>query len=149
MEPVIRAAVIYFVLLAVFRIAGNRSIAQLTAFDFVLLLIVSESIQQALVSDDFSMTNAFLLVITLVGLDIMLSLWKQRFPRIEKVLDGVPVLLVHEGRKHEDRMKKERVDEGDIMAAARAKQGIERMDQIKHAVVEANGGLSIIPKDRD
>ncbi len=149
MDSVIRAAVIYFALLGVFRLAGNRSIAKLTAFDFVLLLIVSESIQQALVSDDYSMTNAFLLVITLVGIDIMLSLWKQRFPRIEKVLDGVPVLVVQDGRKHEDRMRKERVDEGDILAAAREHQGLERMDQIKHAVVEAHGGISIIPKERD
>ena len=145
MESVIRAAVVYFVLLVVFRLAGNRSIAQLTAFDFVLLLIVSEAIQNALITSDYSMTNAFLLVITLVGLDIMMSLWKQRSPRIEKLLDGVPVLVMQDGKLLRDRMVKERVDEGDILASAREKHGLERMDQIKHAVVEANGGISVVP----
>ena len=94
MESVIRAAVIYFMLLVVFRLAGNRSIAQLTAFDFVLLLIISESIQQAMITNDFSLTNGLLLVITLVGIDILLSLWKQRSPRVEKILDGVPVVVM-------------------------------------------------------
>ena len=146
MESVIRAGAVYFLLLIVFRLSGNRSIAQLTAFDFVLLLIISESIQQAMITDDYSMTNAFLLVITLVGLDIMMSLWKQRSPRAEKVLDGVPVIIVEDGKLHDDRMVMERVDEGDILAAAREKQGLERMDQIKHAVIEATGGISIVPK---
>lgn len=145
MESVIRAAVVYLILLVVFRIAGNRSIAQLTAFDFVLLLIISESIQQALLAKDYSMINAFLLIVTLVGLDIMLSLWKQRSPRVEKILDGVPVLIVRDGQLLKDRMRKERVDEGDIMQSARERHGIERMEQVKHAVVEATGGISVIP----
>ena len=146
MDSIIRAAVVYFLLLVVFRLAGNRSIGQLTAFDFVLLLIVSEGIQDALIANDFSMTNAFLLVITLVGLDIMMSLWKQRSPRVEKLLDGAPILVMQDGKLLHDRMKKERVDEGDILASAREKHGIERLDQIKHAIVEASGGLSIVPK---
>jgi uncharacterized membrane protein YcaP (DUF421 family) len=147
MESVIRAAVVYFMLLVVFRLAGNRSIAQLTAFDFVLLLIISEAIQQAMITDDYSITNAFLLVITLVGLDVMMSLWKQRSQRIEKILDGVPVLVMEDGRLHRDRMEKERVDETDILASAREKHGVERLDQIKHAVVEATGGISIVPRN--
>ena len=148
MESVIRAAVIYFLLLVVFRLAGNRSIAQLTAFDFVLLLIISESIQQAMITNDFSVTNGFLLVITLVGIDILLSLWKQRSPRVEKILDGVPVIVIRDGKLLPDRMKRERVDEGDILSTARERHGLERLDQIKHAVVEASGGISIVPKHR-
>lgn len=148
MESVIRAAIVYFMLLLVFRLAGNRSIAQLTAFDFVLLLIVSESIQQALITNDYSITNAFLLVITLVGLDIMMSLWKQRSGRIERILDGVPVFLIENGKLHLDRMRKERVDEADILASARATHGLERLDQIKHAVVEVSGLISVVPAER-
>ena len=146
MDSVIRAAVVYFMLLVVFRLAGNRSIGQITAFDFVLLLIISESIQQAMITSDFSLTNAFLIIVTLVGLDIMMSLWKQRSKRLERILDGVPVLLIENGKLNKHIMNKERVDEGDILAAAREKIGIERIDQIKHAVVEANGAISIIPK---
>jgi uncharacterized membrane protein YcaP (DUF421 family) len=146
MGSVVRAAVVYFLLLAVFRLAGNRSIAKLNAFDFVLLLIVSEAIQDALITTDYSLTNAFLLVVTLVGLDIMMSLWKQRSPRVEQILDGAPILVMQDGKLHHDRMRKERVDEADILASARERHGLERLDQIKHAVVEASGGISVIPK---
>jgi uncharacterized membrane protein YcaP (DUF421 family) len=146
MDSVIRAAIVYFMLLAVFRLAGNRSIGQITAFDFVLLLIISEAIQQAMITSDYSMTNAFLLVVTLVGLDIMMSLWKQRSKKVERLLDGVPVLLIENGKMNKHVMNKERVDEGDILAAARECQGLERIDQIKFAVVEANGTISIVPK---
>ena len=146
MDSVIRAAVVYFLLLGVFRLAGNRSIGQLTAFDFVLLLIVSEAIQDALITGDYSLTNAFLLVITLVGLDIMMSLWKQRSPRIEKLLDGAPILVMQDGKLLRDRMMKERVDEGDILSSARQTHGLESLDQIKHVVVEASGGISVVPK---
>ena len=148
MDSVIRAAAVYFMLLIVFRLAGNRSIGQITAFDFVLLLIISEAIQQAMITSDYSMTNAFLIVVTLVGLDIMMSLWKQRSERLEKLLDGVPVLLMEDGKMHPQIMKMERVDEGDILSAAREAHGLERLDQIKHVVVEANGGITIVPKQR-
>ena len=148
MDSVIRAAAVYLGLLVLFRLSGNRSIGQITAFDFVLLLIISEAIQQAIVTNDYSMTNAFLIVVTLVGLDIMMSLWKQRSARFEKILDGVPVLLIENGKIRSDVMKKERVDENDILCAAREMHGLERLDQIKHAIVESSGGISIIPKDR-
>ena len=148
MDSVIRAAAVYFLLLVVFRLAGNRSIGQITAFDFVLLLIISEAIQQAMITEDYSVTNAFLLVVTLVGLDSMMSLWEQRSERVEKILDGLPVLLIENGKKHSKTMKMERVDESDILAAARELHGLERLDQIKYAVVEATGGITIVPKAR-
>ena len=148
MDSVIRAAAVYLGLLVLFRLSGNRSIGQITAFDFVLLLIISEAIQQAIVTNDYSMTNAFLVVVTLVGLDIMMSLWKQRSARFEKILDGVPVLLIENGKMRSEVMKKERVDENDILCAAREMHGLERLDQIKHAIVESSGGISIIPKER-
>lgn len=148
MNPVLRAGAVYLFLLLVFRLAGNRSVAQITTFDFILLLIVSEAISGVLVIEDYSVTNAFLVVITLVSLDIMMSLWKQRSPRVERILDGVPFTVIENGRPFKDRMTKERVDESDILAAARDKQGLERLDQVKHAIVEASGGISIVPKER-
>lgn len=101
-----------------------------------------------MITEDYSLTNAFLLVVTLVGLDIMMSLWKQRSERVEKILDGVPLLLIENGKMHEKIMRKERVDESDILAAARELQGIERLDQIKHAVVESSGGITVVRKEK-
>ncbi len=86
MESVVRGALVYVVLLVLFRISGKRSLAQITTFDFVLLLIVSEAIQQAMIATDNSMTNAFLLVATLLGIDVALSLVKGKVPGLEKLM---------------------------------------------------------------
>jgi uncharacterized membrane protein YcaP (DUF421 family) len=146
MDSILRGAAVYLVLLLLFRITGKRSLAQITTFDFVLLLIISEAIQQAMIDNDNSMTNAFLIVLTLLGLDVAISLLKQRSPTFEKLIDDVPLVLVEDGRPLKDRMDKARVDESDILSSARELQGLERMDQIKYAVLERSGGISIIPK---
>lgn len=149
MESVLRAVAVYGFLVLVIRLAGRRTMAQLTDFDFVLLLIIAEATQQGLLGDDSSITNAFLVILTLIVIDIGLSLWKQRSSRIEKWLDGVPLVIVEEGRLLEDRVKKARVDEQDILAAARMLHGLERMSQIKYAVLERAGGISIIPQPHE
>jgi uncharacterized membrane protein YcaP (DUF421 family) len=146
MNPIICGAVIYVFLSLILRIGGRRSLAQITTFDLVLLLIIGETTQQALLGDDFSLTNAFLLIITLVGIDVLMSLWKQRSPRVEKIVDGVPLIVVEDGCPLKERLKKARVGEDDILTAARELQGLERMEQIKYAVLERSGGISIIPK---
>ena len=148
MESVVRAAVIYAVLLIVFRISGKRSVGQLTTFDFVLLLIISEAIQNGLVGESYSITNAVILVLTIVGIELVLSFLKARSVTLQKWIEGLPVILVDEGRVLRDRMGKERVDEGDILTAARERHGLERMEQIKYAVLERSGGISIVPWDR-
>src|SRR5918998_82921 len=102
MDTVLRAATVYALLLIIFRIAGKRSLAQITTFDLILTLIISEAIQQALVDNDNSMTNAFILVITLVGIDIGLSLLKQRSSAVDKALEGVPVIVMDESRLHRE-----------------------------------------------
>jgi len=147
-DSVIRAVVIYGVLLVVFRVTGKRSLGQLTTFDFVLLLIISEAIQNALVGESYSLTNAVVLVLAIVGIDLGLSVVKARSVTMQKFIEGVPVILVDEGRPLQDRMRKERVDEEDILTAARERHGLERMDQVKYAVLERSGGISIVPWDR-
>jgi uncharacterized membrane protein YcaP (DUF421 family) len=147
MESVIRAAAIYGLLLVVFRFTGNRSLGQITTFDFILLLIISEAIQNGMVGNDYSVTNAVLLVLTLVILDVGLSLLKCRLPVMEKWLDGVPIVIVEHGRPLVERMQRSRVDVSDVLTAARKLHGLERMAQIKYAVLERSGDISIIPAD--
>jgi uncharacterized membrane protein YcaP (DUF421 family) len=146
MDSVLRAVAIYAILLIIFRISGKRSLAQITTFDFVLLLVIGEATQQALLGNDFSLINAFMVILTLLGLDIGLSLLKQRSTTLERWIDDTPLVIVEDGRPLKERMDKARIDESDILAAARELQGLERMDQIKYAVLERSGGVSIIPK---
>jgi len=148
MDTVLRAATVYFVLLLLFRITGNRSMAQITVFDFVLLLIISESAQQGITANDYSVVNSVILISTLAAIDILISLFKQRFSKIDRVVDGLPLILVRQGEMLKDRMEKARVDEADILEAARELQGLEGMRQIKYAVLERSGDISIIPWDQ-
>lgn len=141
----LRAGTMYLVLLVVFRIVGKRTLAQITPFDMVLLLVIAESTQQALVGPDFSILNAVLVIFTLVSIDIALSRWRHRSHRMAKLMDDMPVILVDRGRLLTARLDEERVDRADIMEAARRQQGLERLDQVKYAVLETNGEISIVP----
>ena len=145
MDSVLRGLLVYFFLLIVFRISGKRTLSQATSFDLVLLLIISETTQQAMVDNDHSITNGFLLIITLVGTSIMLAALKQFFPKLELLLDGQPVIVVNKGKLLHDVMNKTRVDEEDILSAARMNHGLERLDQIKYAILERDGEISIVP----
>lgn len=148
MDAVLRGAVIYLFVLIIIRISGRRSLAKATTFDLVLIIMIAEATQQGLLGDDFSITNAVLVVLTLAGLDIVFSMLKAKSIRIETWIDGTPTIILENGRPIKDRMNKARVDEADILESARRLQGIERLDQIKYAVLEKTGGISIIPKER-
>lgn len=145
MTAVLNTIAIYVALLIVFRIAGRRSLGNITNFDMVVLLIISESVQQALIGDDYSLTNAFLVFTTLVVLDVGLSLLRLRFRQIDAYIQGVPTILIEEGECQPDAMRKARVDLADIMEAARLKHGLERLEQVRYAILETNGEISIIP----
>ncbi|HTN31177.1 MAG TPA: YetF domain-containing protein [Pseudomonas sp.] len=145
MDAVLRAASIYVALLVLFRLAGRRSLAEITPFDLILLLIIGEATQQALLGDDFSITNSVLVISTLVTIDIGLSMLKLRSRTVARWLDGTPTLVVENGRPLKARMAEARLQEDDILQAARQGQGLERMDQIKYAILEPNGKISIIP----
>ena len=145
MDSVLRALVMYAFLLLVFRLTGKRTLGEATMFDLLLLLIISETTQQAMVDDDHSMIHAFLLILTFVMLNVGLSLLKQRSRAAERVLEGVPLIIVADGKGIKEHLDRSRVDEDDIMEAARCTQGLERFDQIKYAVLERNGKISIIP----
>ena len=147
MDSVVRGLVVYLFLLLIFRLAGKRTMAQATTFDLALLLIISETTQEAMIDDDHSITNGMLLILTLVGIDIGISLWKQRSKTLEKWVDDVPLILLEDGKPMEERMRKSRVDEADILFAAREHQGLERLEQIKYAVLERSGGITIVPKE--
>jgi uncharacterized membrane protein YcaP (DUF421 family) len=145
MDTVVRAVAVYVFLFIVFRLAGKRSLTDITTFDFVLLLIIAETTQQALIGDDFSLVTAMLLISTLFLIEIGLTLLKQRVPRVDRFIEGEPVLLVENGRPLEERMQLERVDVDDILEAARRWRGLERIDQIKFAVLERDGNITVVP----
>lgn len=149
METVLRGAVVYLVLLVVTRLAGRRSLAQSSAFDLVLLLVLSETVQQALLNADASMTAAGLLVLTLVTLDVALAWAKTHWHAVGDLLDGRPTVLVIQGQPQWDALRRARITLPDVMQSARQSHGLGRFAQIEAAVLEVDGTISIIPRAGD
>ncbi len=145
MDSVLRGLFVYFFLLIVFRISGRRTLSKATTFDLVLLLIISEVTQEAMVDSDHSVTNAVLLILTLVVTSLGLSELKQHFPRCKYLLEGRSVMIVRHGKLQRERMNELRIDEDEILEAARAAHGLESVDQIKYGYVEPNGEITLVP----
>ncbi|HCM9673060.1 TPA: DUF421 domain-containing protein [Enterobacter roggenkampii] len=148
MDMVFRALAIYLFLVVVFKVAGRRALLQMTSFDLILLLIISEATQQALLGQDFSVTGAMITITTLVVVDIIFGLMKKYFSPVENILDGTPVILVENGVLLADKLKKVDVSCDDILVSARQNNGITEISQIKYAILERNGHISIIPFDK-
>lgn len=146
MDAILRAVLVYAALLLLFRIMGKRSLSQATTFDFVLLLVVGEATQQALLGEDFSLTMAATVIATLIGLDRFADYIGYRFPKVDRILESVSVLLVDDGELMRDRMAKAHIDEEEILTFARQAHGVESMDQVKYAVLEKDGGITIVPR---
>jgi uncharacterized membrane protein YcaP (DUF421 family) len=145
MDTVLRTLAIYLFLLVLFRLVGKRTLSDLSTLDFILLLIVGEATQNALIGEDYSLVTGMTVILTLVMLDLGLSIAKRRSKVVEKVVDGTPLVLVEHGRMLHDHMKRTQVTQDDILQSARLAHGIERMEQIKFAVLESSGGISIVP----
>lgn len=147
MDAILRAFLIYAILLVLFRMLGKRSLGEVTTFDFVLLLIIGEATQQALLGDDFSVTNAAVVIATLVGMDMALGLWQQRSRMVDRAIEGLPLVLLDNGTVLYDRLEHVQVNVDEIRQAAREIHGLERLEQVKYAVLEKSGNISIIPRE--
>lgn len=147
MESVLRGAAVYVVLLVIVRLSGRRSLSEMTPFDFVLVLIVAETTQQALLGDDFSIVNALILIVTLFTIDIGLSYVKSMSQGVQRWLDGTPTVLISHGNPDARALRRARVQLDDVLEAAREQHGLERLEQVKFAVLEVGGNISIVPAE--
>ena len=148
METVLRSIAVYVFVLVIFRISGKRSLSQITTFDFILLLIIGEATQQALTSNDYSVTNAVVIISTLIVIDVVFAWMEGRWPAFGRVVGGLPVVIVEHGKLLEDRAKREGVTLSDVLAEGREKHGLERLEQYKYAILERHGGISVVPVEK-
>ena len=149
MESVLRAAGVYLFVLVVFRISGKRSMSQITTFDFILLLIIGEATQQALLGSDFSVINAWVSIGTLITLELAFSRAEGRWPSFGRVVGSLPVVVVEDGKLLAARANQEGVTVAEILEAGREKHGLERLEQFKYAILERHGGISVIPQEKN
>ncbi|MFC7403466.1 DUF421 domain-containing protein [Citricoccus sp. GCM10030269] len=146
MDAILYTAGVYIVLILLVRLTGKRTLAQVTTMDFIVLLIIGEATQQVLLGQDYSLTQVALVVGTLLGLERLSDYLGWRFPRFGALTDSIPLVLVQDGELLHKAMAKEQISKEDILSAARSSQGLERMDQIKWAVLETTGSISVVPK---
>ena len=142
---VLNSAAIYLLLLLIFRIAGRRTLAETSSFDLVLLLIIGETTQQAMVGQDDSLTTAAVAILSLVSLDMGITYLKKAFPLFDRLLEGYPVLLINEGEARKAAMAANGLDEEDLQEAARLSHGLTGVKEIRQATLERDGRISIVP----
>lgn len=147
MTTIWHAIVGYWILVITVRILSRRPGAQMTPFEFVLIFLMGGIIILATEGPDLSETNSVCAVVTVALMHRLVSFLKVRFPKFGAVVDGTPLVVLKDGQWQTDIMQKMRLHDDDIMAAARTK-GVRNLSDIKYAVLERNGAISIIKADQ-
>jgi uncharacterized membrane protein YcaP (DUF421 family) len=148
MSVIIRAAVAYLVLLFAVRLIGRRMASMLAPFDLVVLFLFGGALMSAVLGDDHSMVAAVSAVFSIGLMHVAVSQLKSWFQWFGRVVDGTPIVVYERGEWHQQRMRGLRMLESDVMAAVRQK-GLMRLEQVRYAVVERDGKVSIIPEGDD
>ncbi|HEX7134457.1 MAG TPA: YetF domain-containing protein [Iamia sp.] len=146
MEIVLRAAAVYVILWLLLRAMGKRELAEVTAFELVILVVLGDIIQQGVTQEDMSITGAALAVSTMGLLAVGSSVIGLRFPRTRPVLEGKPSLVVRHGVVDDDVLRFQRITRDELDEAAR-KRGIGDLGQVAWGIVETDGTFSFIEED--
>jgi uncharacterized membrane protein YcaP (DUF421 family) len=144
-EKIVRSVVIYLFLLIAFRFTGKRQVGQLTPFDLIVLLIISNVVQNAVIGNDNSLGGGMLGAVVILALNYALVVFTSRSKSLRRAMTGEPTLLVHNGKVFQDRMMREHISMEDLQAAFR-KNGIVDIEKVRYAILEESGQISVIPK---
>ena len=141
-ELVLRSLIVYFALLFLLRITGKRQIGQLSPFDLILLLLISEAVQNSIIASDDSLIGGLIAVATLIAAKYLVGLATFKSRRLERAVDGRPQVLIHEGKIFEDVMRESKMTRKELDTALRH-EGFFEISKIKLAILETNGEISV------
>ncbi|WP_449468187.1 DUF421 domain-containing protein [Stenotrophomonas humi] len=144
-EFVLRAVIVYVVVLAMVRVAGKRALGQFTAFDMLLLVLLGNAVQNALLGSDTSLGGGLLLAATLIALNYFVGWITTRSPLIERAVEGEPVVLARHGHVLQKVLRRELVSKADFAKAMRD-AGSDDVDDVELALLETNGHITVILK---
>jgi uncharacterized membrane protein YcaP (DUF421 family) len=145
MDIVFRGIVLFLFVYMLTRVIGRRELTSLQPFDLILLIVLGDSIQQGLTQDDYSVTGAVIAVGTIASLQVLTSWTAFKFPRLRRVLDGQPIVLVEDGRVIERNLRRERLTIDDLAEQARENE-LASLAEVQWAIFETSGTISFIPK---
>lgn len=143
MEIVLRATVIFFVLFALTRGMRRRALSEMAPFEMLLLIVLGDVVQQGVTQEDFSLTGAVLAASTFAFWVGLMTWGTWRSAIVRRIVDGVPIVLVQDGEALEKALKLEHMPIEEVLEAAR-QQGVEHLDDIRLAVLEPSGKISIV-----
>lgn len=147
-EFVLRGVVVYVFLLVFLRLTGKRQTGQYAPFDLVLLLILSNAVQNSMNAGDNSLVGGLVSAATLIGCHVVLAQLTFRFAWMERLIDGSPQVLVQQGQVNTDLMRKELLSTDDLEAALRA-SGCLHLHEVERATIETNGQITVVLRRRD
>jgi len=142
-EKLVRSVVVYLFLLVAFRLCGKRQLGQLSAFDLVVLLIISNVVQNAVIGNDNSLGGGLIGATAILLLNLVVAYVTFRFRRADRVVEHSPTLLVRHGRVLRDNLRRERLGPRDLRAALRH-HGVVSIRDIRYAFLEEDGHVSVI-----
>jgi uncharacterized membrane protein YcaP (DUF421 family) len=145
MDLVIRATVVFFVILIVTRAVGRRELSSMEPFDLILLVVIGDLVQQGVTQSDNSVTGAVTVIATMACLTVLTAYLSFRFRRLRPLLEGEPIILIADGRLLERNLRGQRMTIEEVAAEARL-QSIGSLDQVRYAVLESNGRVSFLQK---
>jgi uncharacterized membrane protein YcaP (DUF421 family) len=145
MDLVIRATVIFLFIFLVTRIAGRRELSSMQPFDLILLVVIGDLVQQGITQSDESVTGALIVIATITLLSVFISWLSFRSARVRVVTEGESIILVDDGNLIEPNLRRERLTRGDLEEEAR-KQQVASLADIRWAILERDGSISVIPK---
>jgi uncharacterized membrane protein YcaP (DUF421 family) len=145
-EKLARSVVVYCFLLAAFRLTGKRQVGQLSPFDLVVLLIISNVLQNAAIGDETTLTGGLIGAVTILVLNWAVTEVTYRSKRARRILETEPTMLIHNGRVLHANLERERITMDELHAALR-RNGLVEPSQVRYAVLEENGNVSVIPLD--
>jgi len=145
MDLVIRAAVVFFFVFLITRISGRRQLSELEPFDVILLVVLGDLVQQGITQSDESVTGVLIVISTITLLSVAVGWFSFRFGPVRLITEGEPIILIYDGELIQRNLRRERLTRGDLEEEAR-KQQVSSLDQIRWAILEDDGDISIIPK---
>jgi len=146
MDIVLRAIVAYLFILFLMRVVGRRELSSMEPSDVILLVVIGDLVQNGVTQSDYSVTGIVLAAGTIGTLATFTAYVTFKWSRIRNVVEGEPVILVEDGKPIERNMKHERLTLDEVMEQARLQQGVESLDDVRWAVLETSGSISIDKK---
>ncbi|MFY9558101.1 MAG: YetF domain-containing protein [Blastocatellia bacterium] len=145
LEKIVRPVIVYFFLVIGLRLAGKRELAQLNPFDLVVLLTLSNTVQNAIIGNDNSVTGGLIGATTLLVVNYIVVRFLFKHERLAGLVEGDSDVLIEQGKIKHDRLKKERITLSELESAAH-KQGFASLDEVDRAVLEPGGTFSFMGK---